>query len=66
MTQFLNSTATKKALGANVDIDYVVTNITINTAFYKNGQAMRNTAALLPNLINNGIRVMAYAGDTGE
>ncbi|KAI0095179.1 Alpha/Beta hydrolase protein [Irpex rosettiformis] len=35
-----------------------------NQAFYSSGQAMYNSAALLPELVNSGVRLLAYAGDT--
>lgn len=40
-------------------------NMTTNGRFYEQGQAMRNSAALLPELINDGIRLLVMAGDTG-
>ncbi len=40
-------------------------NSEVNQAFYLEGQAMLNSAALLPALVNHGIRLMAYAGNTG-
>lgn len=63
--KYLNSTETKLALGVDPDLDYQLTNGTINEAFYKTGQAMHNSASLLPELVNSGVRLMAYAGDTG-
>ena len=62
---FLNSTETKSALGVNPNHNFVLTNETVNEAFYNSGQAMHNSAALLPELINSGIRLMTYAGDVG-
>ncbi len=37
----------------------------IHIGFYVQCQAMSNSAELLPKLVNNGVRLMAYAGNTG-
>jgi cathepsin A (carboxypeptidase C) len=66
VSKYLNSTKTKQALGVDPDLEFQLTNTTVNTAFYKSGQAMHNSAALLPELVDSGIRLMAYAGDTGK
>ena len=62
---FLNSTETKKALGVDARHNFVLTNSTVNEAFYNTGQALHNSAALLPELVNSGLRLMAYAGVAG-
>ena len=56
---------TARELGVDPDFHFEVINSTVAAAFYDNGQAMLNSAVLLPELIENGVRVMAYAGDTG-
>lgn len=61
---YMNSTAVKKAIGADPGVTFKTCNMDVNAGFYKQGQAMLNSAALLPELINHGIRVMAYAGNT--
>lgn len=63
--KWLNETDTKLALGVDPDFSYSPVNMTVNSAFYLQGQAMLNSAALLPELLHNGIRVLAFAGDTG-
>lgn len=62
---YLNSTKTKLALGVDPNLSFQLTNTSINEVFYSTGQAMHNSAALLPELVNNGVRLLAYAGDTG-
>lgn len=62
---FLNLTETKLALGVDPDFNFQLTNTTVNQAFYSSGQAVHNSAALLPELVNSGVRLLAYAGDTG-
>ncbi|ESK86010.1 carboxypeptidase c [Moniliophthora roreri MCA 2997] len=38
----------------------------VNKAFFTQGDDMHNSALLLPELINDGIRLLVYAGDTGH
>ena len=63
--EWLNRTSTKRALGVDPDHDFKISNTDVQMAFYKKGQAMLNSAALLVPLVNNGIRLLAYAGDVG-
>lgn len=65
ISAFLNSTKTKKALGVDAGHNFVLSNDTVSEAFYNSGQALHNSAALLPELVNSGIRLMTYAGDVG-
>ncbi|KAI0354677.1 peptidase S10 serine carboxypeptidase [Trametes cingulata] len=44
--------------------DFVQCNMTVNSAFYYQGQAMLNSAALLPELVNSGMRLLVFAGNT--
>ena len=57
--------AVKLALGVDPSLNFAITNTTVNEAYYNEGQAMQNSAALLPDLIKAGVRVLAYAGNTG-
>ncbi|PSR72048.1 hypothetical protein PHLCEN_2v12078 [Hermanssonia centrifuga] len=54
----------KIALGVDPSYNYAMVNSEVNQAFYLEGQAMLDSAALLPALVNHGIRLMAYAGNT--
>ena len=63
--KYLNSTKTKLALGVDPGHNLQLSKATINAAFYNTGQALHNSAALLPELVNSRVRLMAYAGDTG-
>ena len=63
---WLNRTDVKIALGVDPDFDFRAVNYTVNAAFYANGQAMLNSAVLLPELVDGGVRLLAFAGDTGE
>lgn len=62
----MNDESHKRALGVDEDRQFLARNFTVNAAFYDNGQAMLNSARLLPELIDDGVRVMAMAGDVGE
>ncbi|THH31031.1 hypothetical protein EUX98_g3169 [Antrodiella citrinella] len=61
---WMNSTAVKKALGAGVDRNFQACNMDVNFAFYQRGQALTNSAALLPKLLHGGVRLLVYAGNT--
>lgn len=67
ITEWMNQPDVKRALGVDhspVD-KFVSCNMTTNLGFYTQGQAMHNSAALLPELIKADIRLLAFAGDTG-
>ncbi|KAL1951716.1 hypothetical protein VTO73DRAFT_865 [Trametes versicolor] len=52
-------------LGADDEAgEFVHCNMTVNRGFYLQGQAMLNSAALLPALIKDGLRLLVFAGDT--
>ncbi|KAH9854286.1 peptidase S10 serine carboxypeptidase [Lenzites betulinus] len=55
----------RHALGADDEAGaFVHCNMTTNRGFYLQGQAMQNSAALLPALVKAGIRLLVFAGDT--
>jgi len=60
----MNSTAVKKALGVDVDRNFQACNEDVNAAFYVQGQALSNSAELLPNLMHGGVRLLVFAGNT--
>ncbi|KIJ55250.1 hypothetical protein M422DRAFT_23858 [Sphaerobolus stellatus SS14] len=59
---YLNRPEVKKALGAPSNIDFQSCNLQINQAFLFQGDTAHNSAKLLPELLNAGIRLMVYAG----
>ncbi|KAM5539968.1 hypothetical protein V8D89_006471 [Ganoderma adspersum] len=66
ITEWMNQPDVKRALGVDhspVD-KFVSCNMTTNMGFYTQGQAMHNSAALLPELVKADIRLLAFAGDT--
>jgi len=62
---WMNDPMVKHALGVDPARNYVSCNLDVNQAFMRQGDAMRNSAALLPELINDGIRLLVYAGNNG-
>lgn len=59
---YLNRPEIKKELGAPADIEFKSCNMDINKNFLFQGDAMHNSALLLPELIEDGIRLLVYAG----
>ncbi|KAG6330315.1 hypothetical protein ID866_8775 [Astraeus odoratus] len=59
---YLNTPEIKAALGIAPQRQFTACNMAVNQAFLMQGDAVRNTAALLPELVNNGIRLLVYAG----
>ncbi|WWD21011.1 hypothetical protein CI109_105492 [Kwoniella shandongensis] len=60
---YLNKKEIKKALGAPDSITYQSCNMQINQNFLLQGDGMHDAAALLPELVEAGIRVLIYAGE---
>lgn len=60
---WLNDPKVKAELGANPDRDFQSCNMAINQAFLFEGDSMHDSSLLLPDLINNGIRLLVYAGN---
>ncbi|CCO37649.1 carboxypeptidase C [Rhizoctonia solani AG-1 IB] len=63
ITTYLNKPEVKKELGGRPDVAFGSCNTTVYTGFIKSGDAARNSAPLLPELINDGVRMLIYAGD---
>jgi hypothetical protein len=62
---WMNKTSTKIALGVNPQRSYNVVNWLLNREIAATGEGMAKTASLLPELINDGVRLLVYAGDAG-
>jgi len=60
---WLNEPKIKAELGANPDRKFEACSMAINQAFMMQGDSMHNTPLLLPDLINDGIRLLVYAGN---
>ena len=63
METFMNSPETKKALGVSSSVDFQSCNMQINQAFFFQADSMHDYSDLLPELINDGIRLLVYAGN---
>ena len=61
----MNQPEVKAALGVNPQRTFESCNMGITKSFLLQGDAMHNTAALLPPLINDGVRLLVYAGNAG-
>lgn len=62
----MNNPEHKQALGVDQDRIYSTCNGEVYRAFMRNGDVMHNTAALLPELVNEGVRLLVYSGDAGK
>ncbi|KAG5639177.1 hypothetical protein H0H81_006081 [Sphagnurus paluster] len=62
---WMNNPAHKAALGVNPELTFASCNMDVNKAFVMQGDGMHNSAALLPELVNDGIRLLVYAGNAG-
>jgi cathepsin A (carboxypeptidase C) len=63
---WMNEPSHKAALGVDPNRRFVSCSHEVNRQFMMQGDGMHNSAALLPDLINDGIRLLVYAGITGE
>lgn len=65
VSEWLNKPHVRRELGVDSSpIQFLNCNMTTNAGFYAQGQAMHNSAALLPPLVNTGMRLLVFAGDT--
>jgi cathepsin A (carboxypeptidase C) len=62
---WMNHPGHKVALGVKPDRNFETCNFDVNRAFTMNGDAMHNSAALLPELVDGGVRLLVYAGNAG-
>ncbi|KAF5390154.1 hypothetical protein D9757_002924 [Collybiopsis confluens] len=63
---WMNDPKNKAALGANPSLDFEACNMEVNQAFTMQGDGAHNSATLLPDLINDGVRLLVYAGNAGN
>ena len=60
---WLNNPSIKAELGVPPSLEFTSCNMQVNQAFVAAGDGSRNAAALLPDLVNSGVRLLVYAGD---
>lgn len=60
----MNKPAIKKQLGVPSSVEFQSCNMELNQQFMMQGDSMVNSAALLPPLLEDGVRVLIYAGET--
>ncbi|OCF31325.1 cathepsin A (carboxypeptidase C) [Kwoniella heveanensis BCC8398] len=63
METYLNKPEVKAQLGAPDNVQFQSCNMQINQNFLLQGDGMHNAGALLPELIESGIRVLIYSGE---
>ncbi|KDQ62956.1 hypothetical protein JAAARDRAFT_119033 [Jaapia argillacea MUCL 33604] len=64
--QWMNDPLRKRELGVAPSRKYEACNAQVNMAFRLNGDGVKNSALLVRDLVNNGIRVLVYVGNAGE
>lgn len=62
----MNDPRVLQALGAVQGRHFETCNTAVHVGFLLQGDGMRNSKVLLPDLINNGIRLLVYAGNVGR
>ena len=62
---FMNNATVKVQLGVELAREFSGSNRSVYNSFRKLGDGMRNSAPLLTNLVNDGIRLLVYAGNAG-
>ncbi|KAF9239267.1 Alpha/Beta hydrolase protein [Melanogaster broomeanus] len=60
---YLNDPAVKAALGVNPQQNFESCNMAVYEAFLLQGDSMHNTPLLLPEMVNDGVRLLVYAGN---
>ncbi|KAI0688122.1 carboxypeptidase C [Cytidiella melzeri] len=60
---WMNNAENKKALGVPANLQFDSCNMEVNQAFFKQGDGMHNSAALLPDIINDDVKLLVYAGN---
>ena len=62
---WMNDPAIKEELGVPPSLTFESCNTEVNQAFAGQADGMRNSALLLTDLINEGVRLLVYAGNAG-
>jgi cathepsin A (carboxypeptidase C) len=62
---WMNDPSIKKELGVNPSLTFESCSTEVNQAFASQADGMRNSALLLTDLVNEGVRLLVYAGNAG-
>ena len=62
---WMNDPAVKKELGVHPSLTFESCSEDVNKAFAAQADGMRNSALLLTDLVNEGVRLLVYAGNAG-
>lgn len=62
---WMNDPAVKKELGVLPSLTFESCNMAVNQAFAAQADGIRNSALLLTDLVNEGMRLLVYAGNAG-
>ena len=62
---WMNDPSVKKQLGVNPSLTFESCSTKVNQAFASQADGMRNSALLLTDLVNEGVRLLVYAGNAG-
>ncbi|KNF03737.1 hypothetical protein PSTG_03259 [Puccinia striiformis f. sp. tritici PST-78] len=60
---YLNREDIRTELGVPSDLKFESCNLDVNRAFQMSGDNMHNSAALIPEILSNGVRLLIYAGE---
>lgn len=63
---WLNDKDVKRELGANPAVTFNISSEEVGNDFLSSGDLMHYSAGLLTDLVNDGVRLLVYAGDTGK
>jgi cathepsin A (carboxypeptidase C) len=61
----MNDPAVKQELGVHPSLTFESCSTGVNQAFAAQADGMRNSALLLTDLVNEGVRLLVYAGTAG-
>src|SRR5258708_16189928 len=60
---YLNNAIVKHDLGVNPETEFKSCNMEVNQAFMAQADGMHNSASVLPELLESGVRLLVYAGE---
>lgn len=66
INQWFNRPEIKAELGVASNGTFASCNANLALEFFHEGEAGLSTHLLLPEMINNGVRLLVYAGDNGQ